>query len=148
MEKRFVFPAKCCVCMTECHTQHELALYESIKEGFSTKVTTTKLSVPVCNKCRGKFKKINYGWLTWFALISLGAVIGFFLGIYSPTGNIGAGIGIVVIAFGVIGIFPALMVSIKYGHKTNPPAFIGRNDGRPVFSNKEYQYIFDELNPR
>ena len=147
MAKSFIFPSKCCVCMTDCTTKHELALYESMKEGFYTKVTTTKLSVPVCNKCKGKFKMINYGWRIWFALVAIGALIGIPVGLASPVGKVLPGMALGALALGVIGIIPAIKVAIKYGDKTDPPAFIGRTNGRPVFKNKEYQQIFDALNP-
>lgn len=147
MDKKYVFPKKCCVCMTDCNTQRELTLNQSTKQGFATKITTTRLSVPVCNKCRGKFNKINYGWCIWLALVAIGALIGIPVGLASPAGKIIPGMGLGALALGVLGIIPSIMIAIKYGHKTDPPAFLSHTNGRPVFLNKDYQHLFDTLNP-
>lgn len=133
--------------MADCSTERELTLNQSIKQGFVTKITTTRLSVPVCNKCRGKFKKINYGWRIWLALVAIGALIGIPIGLASPAGKVIPGMALGALALGVLGIIPAIMVAIKYGHKTDPPAFLSHRDGRPVFQNNEYQQLFDTLNP-
>jgi hypothetical protein len=144
----YVFPKKCSVCLSDCSSTRELFGSTSSKVGFVTEVTNYKCSVPVCEQCQGKFGRISYGWLTWFAVALIGAVVGGTLGSSSPRGSVGGGAALGAAIFGILGLFPSLFVSAHYAHKTEDPVYLSKLDGRPCFRNKEYQRIFDELNRR
>ncbi|MGD0547071.1 MAG: hypothetical protein ABR991_04510 [Terracidiphilus sp.] len=147
MGKCYVFPKKCCACLTECSTTRELFDSTSEKVGFHTEITQYRSSVPVCEKCQSKFGRINYGWLTWFGSVLIGAIVGCILAFAKPEGNARAVVGMTLLG-GMIGLFPSMFIAVKYGHKTEAPAFLGKGDGRPWFRNEEYRRLFDELNPR
>jgi hypothetical protein len=147
MEKGYLFPKKCCVCLSEhCSTVHKLIESTSNKVGLNTIITSYSCSVPVCEKCQDKFGRINYGWLTWFAIVLFGGIVGAL--IPWKKGSVGGGMVLTAVLAGIIGLFPSIFVSIKYGHKTEPPVYLSKVDGRPCFSKKEYQQLFDELNPK
>jgi hypothetical protein len=146
LENSYIFPRKCCACLSDCSTERKLIASTSMKDGFYTKVTTFSCSVPVCEKCQDKFKKTNYGLKTWFASILIGAVLGASMALNGAEGDIGSGAALGALGFAIIGSFPSIYISLKYDHITEPPAYLSKIDGKPCFLNKEYQQLFEELN--
>ena len=147
MEKEYVFPKKCCVCLSDdCSTTHKLTGSTSNKVGFNTIITSYKCSVPVCEECETKFGRINYGWLAWFAIVLIGAIVGALMP--WKNGSVAGGMLLTAAIAGILGLFPSIVIAVKSGHKTEDPAYLSKLDGRPCFRNKEYQRLFDELNPK
>jgi len=137
MVNKFIFPQVCSVCLKETSSVRNLrSQSDSVQQGFSKVIIVFNCSVPVCDSCNKQFGRLNHGWRTWFVFLALGIVIGAmskaFLSIF--------------IIIAILGIIPSVIVAIRRSDETEDPVYLSKQDGTPVFSNKEYQRMFNNLN--
>lgn len=142
MEKKIIFPPKCCFCLSDCNDTIEMKIsYE--KKGYREIIKTTyKLLVPICQKCKGPIiKSRRTPYIVWIICTVIFALFGL---IGSPN-EMQNGFFSGAIVGTLIGMFIFLGIGLSTRNKKEPAGFV-RGTGDLIFKNAEYQRLFDELN--
>jgi len=136
MEKTFLFPKKCYICLSDSSDTIEIK-HTFEKSGYREIIKTTyKCLIPVCKHCKDRtIKSRRRPYIVWIGTALISAIIGLTAG--TNGFFVGAIIG------GLIGMFIAIIVAMS---SFKEQVSFERGTGNMIFKNIEYQQLFDEVN--